>query len=109
MKPWLWAALGGTVAALGVWALVRRGLDNALERGGADLRERLGAGGADLERQLTRARNDLGTEIKVAVLREVPPQVEQTIRSTLTSYGITPDTGRRLDLALAAAERLGVL
>lgn len=109
MKPWLWAALGGTLAAIGVWVFVRRGVDDALARGGADLRARLGAGGADLERQLTRARLELGNEVKVAVLREVPPQVETTIRATLASYGITPDTGRRIDAVLAAAERLGVL
>ena len=101
----LFGLLGGAIGAAIVWRFASKSLDDALEAGGADLRGRLTEGGADLESQLAQAKNDLTGQVKVAVLEQVPPEVERTIRQTLTSYNITPTTGARLDAALAVAER----
>jgi hypothetical protein len=109
VKTFLLAALGGAVAAGAVWYFARRSLDASLAAGGAELRTKLGAGSADLEGRLRTARADLQNQLKAQINAQVPPEVDRTIRATLLSYNITPTTGRRLDTALAAAERAGWL
>lgn len=96
--------VGGVLGAVVVWYFASKALDNALEAGGADLRGRLTEGGADMDAQLRRARADLSNEVKVQINELVPPEVERTIRRTLDSYNITPQTGARLDAALRVAE-----
>lgn len=109
MKSFLLAAFGGALAAGAVWYFAQRSLSTSLDAGGADLRAKLGAGGADLEGRLRRARSELQNQLKAQINEQVPPEVERTIRATLLSYNITPTTGRRLDVALVAAERAGWL
>jgi hypothetical protein len=84
-------------------------LDRELDKGVQRVQGEFGGGEAELERQLAAGRAELIREVKRQVSREVPPQVERSLTQTLNTYGITPETGRRVSLALAAVERMGLL
>lgn len=47
--------------------------------------------------------------LKQTVDREVPPRVRAELESTLRGYGLTPETGQRINQLLRSADRLGVI
>jgi hypothetical protein len=95
VKLGLISAACGAVAAYVVWRY-----------GSAQIDKQLAAGGSRLLRDI---RPELTGMIGTELTRQVPPMVRTEIRSTLSSYGITPTTGRRIDRVLVLAERTGII
>jgi len=108
-RPVLFGAGAGALVALGVWALASKRLDARFTAGAKQLDQELGHGRSTLEARLAAGRRELDHRIRVQVENEVPPRVQTAMAQTLARYGVTPDTGRRVALALAAAERAGLL
>ncbi len=109
MRSVLLAFAGGTVGGVIVWLVARAALNKELESGAVALSRELGSGRGELEARLARGRAELSNQIKLEVNATVPPLVRAEMIRTLGQYGITPQTGQRIDAALRAAERLGWL
>ena len=109
MRAILLALAGGTIGGVVVWLVARSTLNASLEEGAVELSGQLGAGRGELDRRLAQGRIELGNQIKAEVNATVPPLVRTELVRTLGAYGITPQTGQRLDAALRVAERLGWL
>ena len=92
-KTFLLAAGVGTVAAVVVFQIASRELDRQLARGGEGL--------------IQAAEGQLRSSMQRQLQQQVPPMVRAEVVSKLSEYGITPQTGRRIDRALVAIERLG--
>lgn len=103
------AALAGAAAGRLVWYFAENSLNKSLDRGADQLAAQLGTGRAELERRMAEGEQQLVTQVRAQIGTQVPPLVRSTIDDTLSRYGITPDTGRRIDRAFALAERVGVL
>lgn len=84
----------GLLVTLGVWWLARRQLDAAFSHGAQGLTQALEAGQVDLGQRFTEGRQQVSRLVTQAVQREVPPAVDRQIRTTLASYGITPERSR---------------
>lgn len=100
---------GGLLGAAIVWSFASRALDAQLARGLDDVGQRLTGGEAQFQRLLAQGRTELSGQLKREINEQVPPLVRRELTRTLSSYGITPETGRRVAVALAAAERAGLL
>ena len=109
VHPFVVGMGAGAVTALGVWYLATRKLDARLTAGADDLNAALGAGHATLTSRLAAGRQQLDERVRTQVEDEVPPRVQIAMAQTLAQYGITPETGRNISLALAAAQRAGLL
>lgn len=103
------ALTAGALGAALVWGLASRALDRQLAEGLDAVGGRITGGEAELQRRLMAGRAQLQNELKREITLTVPPLVEREMIRTLAGYGITPQTGRRLSIALAGAERLGLL
>ncbi len=108
VKILLGAVAGATAAGI-VWYFARINLDKSLTAGAEQLAAELGTGHAEMTRRLAAGERQLTTQLQAQIDTQVPPVVQRTIDATFRRYGITPDTGRRIDRALALAERVGVL
>lgn len=100
---------GGVLGAALVWQFASRALDAQLAQGLEDVGARMSGGEAQFQRMLSQGRVQLSSQLKQEINEQVPPLVRAELTRTLTSYGITPETGRRVAVALAAAERAGLL
>ena len=93
----------GGVAGGVLWLIARQNLEKQFQDGAMQLASQLTGGTADLQTQLDRGRAQLEAQIRA----DVPPQVEQSIRSTLQAYGITPQMGQRFATIVAYAQSHG--
>lgn len=91
----VFGAIGGGIATGLAWLVVSRAIDRQFASEARDL--------------VSQVRPDLEAEIRAELDREVPPRVEAELRETLAEYGLTPDTGRRIDTLLSYADRIGLL
>lgn len=105
----LLGAAGGLAAGLVVALVASRTLDQKLSEGSGTLTERLGAGREELEAAFAEGRRDLERLVSERVRTEVPPVVRREVEASLSSYGLTPDTGRQIAQVLSYAERAGLL
>jgi len=92
-RTFLWSAAIGGVSAFIVLKVVGAVLDKQLSTGGRAL--------------LQSVAPQLETQISQQLQTQVPPIVRRELTTTLTSFNITPSTGRRIDQALVAMERAG--
>lgn len=105
----LLGAAGGLAAGLVVALVASRLLDQKLSEGSSTLTERLGSGREELEAAFAEGRRDLERLVSERVRTEVPPVVRREVEASLSSYGLTPDTGRQIARVLSYAERAGLL
>ena len=94
--PFVVGAVGGGLAAWGVWAFFQKKLEAGFAAGQADLQARLRAGSASLSTQATAAERQAAQTVLALVNATVPPQVDAALIQTLSSYGITPTVGRKI-------------
>lgn len=99
----------GAAVGFGIWWFASKKLDEGFDAGVAQMANQLGMGSIELRQQLTEGTVQLREELARQVEAQVRPAVATEVRSTLARYNITADTGRRIDLALSAAERLGLI
>lgn len=99
----------GAAVGFGIWWFASKKLEEGFQMGLEQMAGQLGIGSAELQRQLSAGTTQLRTELARQVEEQVRPAVATEVRTTLARYNITADTGRRIDLALSAAERLGLL
>jgi hypothetical protein len=97
------AGAAGITAAV-VWYFADRQLDRSFAQGVDDLQARLRAGGVDMEAQLHAGRRELRETLGREIQVRVPAETRAAVVSTLTTYGITPRTGRELARVVAAAD-----
>lgn len=108
--PWILLGLaGGALGGALVAVYAGRQLDQKLATGSAELTGQFGAGRAELDRALAAGRAELDQTVRARVTAQVPPIVRNEVKTVLDSYGLTPATGRRINQALAYAERAGLL
>lgn len=88
-------ALGGAAAAGAAWVVIDRLIDKRFEREALDL--------------IDAARPRLRKEIRTELEREIPDQVKKAIDDKLSSYGITPETGRQIASVLDTADNWGLI
>lgn len=93
---WVWAAAGGGLAAWAVWALFQKKLEASFQAGQADLQRALSTGSASLSSQATAAERQAAQTVLGLVAATVPAQVDASVVSTLSSYGITPTVGQKV-------------
>ena len=105
----LLGAAGGLLAGVGVALVASRILDQRLAEGSTTLTERLGAGREELDAAFAEGRVELERLVADRVRAEVPPVVRREVERSLSSYGLTPDTGRQIAQVLNYAERAGLL
>jgi hypothetical protein len=105
----LLGAAGGLLAGVGVALVASRILDQRLAEGSSTLTERLGAGREELDAAFAEGRAQLERLVADRVRDEVPPVVRREVERSLSSYGLTPDTGRQIAQVLSYAERAGLL
>lgn len=99
----------GALVGFGIWWYASKKLEEGFSTGLEQMASELGVGSAELRAQLAAGTQQLRTELAEQVEAQVRPAVRTEIQRTLSSYGITPEVGRRINLTLAAAERLGIL
>jgi len=112
MSVWsnlLVGAGAGLVTGLVVWKVADAKLNTRFATGAKQLQSATGEGRAQLERRLAQGRQELDRRVRTLVEDEVPPRVQLALATSLAQYGITPETGRNVALALAAARRTGLL
>lgn len=112
MSVWSNLLLGagaGFVTAAVAWKLADRKLEARFDAGAKQLQSATREGRATLEARLARGRRELDTRVRQIVESEVPPRVQIALATSLARYGITPETGRNVAVALAAARRTGLL
>lgn len=95
----------GAIVGLLIWQYARRQLATGLEQGAGELARQVGMGEEEMRRRLEEGRAQLRSQIAT----QVPPIVRSTLDRQLASYGITPETGRRVAAVLAAADRVGLI
>jgi len=103
---WVGFGLGvltGALAGGGLWLIARRSIDAQFQQGAEQLAAQVVGGSANLQQQLERGRAELTAQIRSTV----PAQVDQTIRNTLSTYGITPQMGQRFATIVAYAQSHG--
>lgn len=101
-----WAALGGGLAALGIWMVASRALDKQFAGGAAQLRSQLSTGGSALNARIAAGRRELQAELGQQIQTQVPLLVERSLRTTLLGYGLTPQSGRELARLITAGDTL---
>jgi hypothetical protein len=99
----------GALVGFGVWWYASRQLEQGLVTGTQQLASQLGMGTAELQHRLDAGAQQLHDELAQQVAAQVPPAVRTQIESTFRNYGITPQTGARIDRLLSLAERLGAI
>jgi predicted PurR-regulated permease PerM len=97
-------AAGGLVGGI-LWYFARKSLDDAFQQGALQLASQLTGGSGQLQQQLQQGQQQLQAQIA----RDVPGQVQQTIQSTLSSYGITPQMGQRFATLVNYAQSHGMI
>ena len=105
----LLGAAGGLLAGVGVALVASRILDQRLAEGSTTLTERLGAGREEIDAAFAEGRVERERLVADRVRAEVPPVVRREVERSLSSYGLTPDTGRQIAQVLNYAERAGLL
>lgn len=95
----------GAIVGLIVWRYAQSRLERDFAKGTAQLAQRLGLGEEQLRARIAEGREQLRGQIA----RDLPPIVRATFDQRLSSYGITPETGRQLARLLAIAEDRGLL
>lgn len=99
----------GALVGFGIWWYAEKKLEQSFQAGLTQMATNLGVGGDELSRQLASGTTQLRTELAQQVESQVRPAVASEIRTTLSSYGITPEVGRRINQVLSAAERLHLI
>ena len=89
-------AVGGGLAAWGVWAFFQSKLEASFAAGQADLQRQLAAGGATLTSRLTAGEQQAAQTVLRLVQATVPGQVDAAVVSTLNTYGITPTVAQKI-------------
>lgn len=95
--------LAGALAGGALWFIARRSIDSQFQQGAQQLAAQLTGGSANLQQQLDRGRAELAAQIR----HDVPAQVDSALRTTLSTYGITPQMGQRFATIVAYAQSHG--
>jgi len=106
VRLFLWASVGGALAAFAVWQIASRQLDKQFQAGGQDLRRQLAAGGQDLEAELNAGRRELIARAQQEIQTQVPARVRQEVDAALANYGVTPQTAREAIRVARAGDAL---
>jgi hypothetical protein len=99
----------GALVGFGIWWYAERKMEQSFQEGLQRLASELGVGSSELNQQMSAGTTALRAELAQQVEAQVRPAVAGEIRTTLSSYGITPEVGRRINLVLSAAERLNLI
>ena len=94
-------AVGGGLAACGIWFYASRALDRQLAAGGTQLSTGITAGQAQLESRLRQGEIELQNQIRT--------QVNAAMDDRLNAIGLDATTGARINRLLAIADSTGLL
>lgn len=94
--PFVLGAVGGGLAAWGVWHIFQTKLEASFQAGQADLARQLAAGGAELTSRLTAGEQQAVTTVLQLVQSTVPAQTDAAIITTLNQYGLSPIVLRKI-------------
>lgn len=102
-------ALAGGAVGLGLWWWARRSMEAGFTTSAEQLASQLVGGSARLQAELAQGRSEMTAAIAQQVRAQVPPAVAAQLHTTLSQYGISPETGQRLSTVLDAAHRAGLV